>query len=120
MPYTIAWETEGLYRRYFGDVTHGERRSSLNEIYADPRFDGARYVISDYQGVQNFERSLEATRELAAFHIGPQFTKPHMVIAAVATREDIVAELRAFMDLKCVLWPYEIFETLKAARAWVK
>lgn len=119
MPHTITWEASGLYRRYFGDVTYKERRLSLDEIYADPRFDHATYVISDYLDVQHFEQSLEATRELAAFHHGPQLTNSGMVLAAVATRQDIVAELQAFIGLNCISWPYKIFETLGAARDWI-
>ena len=119
MPYTIAWETQGLYRRYFGDVMHFERRASLNEIVADPRFDKARYILSDYLDVLRFEQSANATLELAALHLMPQRINARLVIAAVATRADVVAELQKFIDLRFVDWPYRIFTTLEEARAWV-
>jgi hypothetical protein len=119
MPYKLMWEPSGLYRQYFGDVTIAERRASFNQICADPRFDQLRYSITDYLAVEGFETTAGATEELAAFHIAPLLTNPRVVIAAVATRPDIVADIQAFISHGFTSRPYRVFATLDDARHWV-
>ena len=119
MPYDLAWEPRGVYRRYFGHVTIEERRLSFERICADPRFDNLRYSITDYLGVEGYEITELATAEIAALHIAPLETNPHIVIAAVVLDERIVAEIRRFISLRFTRQPYEVFATLEAARNWI-
>lgn len=119
MPYEITWEPRGLYRRYFGRVTIDERRRSFEEICADPRFDALRYAITDYLGVDDYEVTSEATREIAALHIGPLRTNPRIAIAAVVADPKIVAAIEEFISLKYTRQLYRIFATVAEARAWI-
>jgi len=118
MPYRITWEAQGVYRQYLGDVSIAERRASFEAICADRRFDDARYTITDYLDVAAYEITSEATAEIAALHIGPLRTNPRIVIAAVATRPDVVAAIREFIDHGFTAAPYRVFATLPAARSW--
>lgn len=119
MPYQIHWEPRGVYRRYFGDVTIDERRESFDAICSDPRFDALRYTITDYRDAQAYEITTMATAEIAALHVGPQITNPRIVMAAVATRPDIVAAIQEFIELRFTPRPYRIFDSPEAARAWI-
>lgn len=119
MPYKLTWERSGIYRQYYGDVTFLDRRASLDTIYSDPRFDGLRYAITDYLAVNAYEFSKDATLEIAALHIGPLRTNPRLVIAAVADRADIVADIQDFMALRFTAAPYRVFPTLDEARQWI-
>lgn len=120
MPYRLTWEPRGVYRQYFGDVTIQERRASLDAICADPRFDELRYAITDYLAVEGYEVTSESTLEIAAMHIGPLATNPRIVIAAVATRPDIVGAIQEFIGHGLTSAPYRVFATLDEARRWVK
>jgi hypothetical protein len=119
MPYEISWESQGVYRRYFGDVSAGERHASLDAICSDPRFDSLRYTITDYLDVGVYEQSIEDTELVAAKHIGPSLSNPRIVVAAVAARPDIIEAIEHFITLGMTDLPYRIFSSVDAARQWI-
>lgn len=119
MPYRLTWESKGVYRRYYGDVTIRERRASFDAICGDARYDDLRYSITDYLDVDAYEITHEATLEIAAMHVAPLVTNPRIVIAAVATRPDIVAAIEEFIGHRLTSAPYRIFPKLDDARRWV-
>jgi hypothetical protein len=120
MPYTLSWEPRGVYRKYFGDVSIAERAHSLERICADPRFDDLFYTITCYLDVQRYEATHDDTRGAAALHIGPLSTNPRIILAAVATRPDILGYIEAFKATGFVRQPYLVFDTLVEARAWIE
>jgi hypothetical protein len=120
MPYTLSWEPRGVYRKYFGDVSIAERAHSLERICADPRFDDLCYTITCYLDVQRYEATPDDTRGVAALHIGPLATNPRIILAAVATRPDILSYIEAFKATGFVRRPYGVFDTLPEARAWIE
>lgn len=120
MPYRITWEPpHGVYREYLGDVTIAERRESLALICSDPRFDDLRYAITDFLAVEQFENNKAATEETAALLIGPTTTNPFVVMAAVATRADILAAIDTFNAFAFTNTPYRAHATLEHAREWI-
>lgn len=119
MPYKLTWERSGIYRQYHGEVTVLERRASLEAICSDPRFDDLRYAITDYLAVDTYEVRRDATVEIAALHIGPLRTNPRIVIAAVAERPDVIADIQDFIKLQFTAAPYRLFNTLDRARRWI-
>ena len=119
MPYKLTWEPRGVYRQYRGDVTIAERLESFEVICADRRFDDLRYAITDYLEVDAYEVTTESTAEMAALHVGPLFTNPRILIAAVAIRPDILAAIRDFIGHGFTNAPYCVFPTVDAARRWV-
>lgn len=120
MPYELTWEEFGVYRRYFGDVSIAERRASFDEICGDPRFDDLKYTITDYLDVGHYEITKVATAEIAALHVGPLLTNPRLVLAAVATRPDIVAAIQDFKDLAFTQAPYRLHANVHDARQWIE
>jgi len=119
MPFDLAWEPHGVYRRYFGRVTIAERQQSFERICADRRFDDLRYTITDYLDVESYEITERATMEIAALHIGPTRTNPRIIIAAVAVDEKVIEAIEHFISLQFIKQPYRIFATASAARAWI-
>lgn len=119
MPYQLTWEPVGVYREYLGEVTIAERHASFEAICRDARFDELRYAITDCRGVTSYEVTEADTAEIAALHIGPQLTNPRIVMAAVATRPDVIAAIEAFKRHGFTSAPYEVFARLEDARAWV-
>jgi hypothetical protein len=117
MSFELIWEHRGVYRRHDGQVTIAERRQSFDLICGDVRFDGLRYAITDYLGADSYEVTEEATEEMAALHVGPLRTNPHIVIATVAVDERIIAAVRHFIALGFTTQPYRLFATLAEARA---
>lgn len=119
MPYQLHWEPHGVYRRYWGDVSARERRSSLIQICSDARFDTLHYAITDFLEVGACPFSAEDTDDTAAMHVGPLMTNPTIVMAAIAVRIDIVQAVQAFRETLMVDAPYGVFPNMAQARAWI-
>lgn len=49
MAIEIVWEPMGYHKRYCGTVTGTEIADSVRAQIADPRFDGVRYAINEYE-----------------------------------------------------------------------
>lgn len=120
MPYRLIWEPpHGVYREYVGHVTIDERRESFDAICGDARFDDLLYAITDYRAVESYEVTSRATAEIAALHVAPLFTNPRFVLAAVATRPDVIEAIREFIAHGFTKAPYEVFATPEEARRWI-
>lgn len=119
MPYDLTWEAGGVYRRYLGDVTIADRRASFEAICSDSRFDELRYTITDYRAARTYEATTDATLEIAALHVGPLLTNPHIVMAAVADRADIISAIEDFIAHGFTTAPYRVFQTVDEARQWI-
>lgn len=120
MPYRLTWEPFGVYREYFGDVSIAERRASFDVICGDRRFDDLRYALTNYSAVEAYEVTSISIAEIAAFHIAPLATNPRLVIAAVASRPDILAAIEDFKSYGFTSAPYRVFPTLAEARQWLR
>lgn len=88
-------------------------------ICSDRRFDALRYTITDHLAVGAYEMTPESTAEMAALHVGPLFTNPAIVIAAVVDRPDILSYIDDFKRYAFTSAPYRAFGTLAEARRWV-
>jgi len=86
MPYRIRWEGHGVYRRFFGVITLAEFREANKEMRSDVRYEGIRYIISDYLEAQPApditERDLKAYARQERVHF---FGSPDIVQAFVTT-----------------------------------
>ena len=119
MPYDLDWEPVGVYRRYHGQLTDLERRTSLAAIWRDRRFDDLRYAITDFLAVTTFEEHPAATEELAALNIAPLLSNTRLVLAAVAVDPQHLRYIERIKAAGFIGVPYEVFATLPEARRWV-
>ena len=121
MPCTVHWEPpDGVLRICQGRVTAAERKESIQRIFADLRFDRLSYVITDYLAVTDYETGDQSTEEIAAMHVAPLITNPAILIAAVATQPDVLANIEHFKALRFIGdQPYRVFATEAEARAWI-
>ena len=120
MPYRIRWEGHGVYRRFFGVVTVQDFMDAYREITSDVRYEGIRYIISDFLEAQ---RSPDTTaKHVAAFADLERrkfYSSPDIVNAAVATDEKILEDLRYFESLNVSPYPSGVFSTVAEARKWI-
>jgi hypothetical protein len=120
VPYRIRWEGHGVYRRFFGIITMDDFRRAHAEIAGDIRYDGIRYIISDFLGAQAGgafrAREVEEFAELEQLKF---YSSPDIVNAAVVTDETILAHVRHFGSLNVSPYPLGIFRTVEEARRWI-
>ena len=100
MPYRIRWEGHGVYRRFFGVITLAEFREANKEMRSDVRYEGIRYIISDYleaEPAPNItERDLKAYARQERVHF---FGSPDIVQAIVTTDPKNVTLARYYESL---------------------
>jgi hypothetical protein len=120
MPYRIRWEGHGVYRRFFGVLTLAEFREAYEEMCSDVRYEGIRYIISDYlecqPGPDITERDLKAFAELERLRF---YDSPDTVQAMVATDPKTVAYVQYYESLRVSPYCMRDFTTVAEARQWI-
>ncbi len=120
MPYETIWEDEGVYWRFFDQVTGREILQANLDIYMDCRFRSLKYQILNFLESTDFDITAEDVASIAAYDNELAGGAPEMRVAIVATREEI-DELHDVYDSETVHSPWEtgIFRELREARGWV-
>jgi len=120
MPYRIRWEGHGVYRRFFGIITQAEFREAYAEMCSDIRYEGIRYIISDYlegqPGPDITERELRAQAKLERLRF---YDSPDTVQAMVATDPKTVAYVLYYESLRVSPYCLGHFATVAEARHWI-
>ena len=120
MPYRIRWEGHGVYRRFFGILTLAEFREAYEEMCSDVRYEGIRYIISDYlecqPGADITKRDLKAFAKLERLRF---YDSPDTVQAMVATDPKTLAYVRYYESLRVSPYCLEDFATVADARHWI-
>jgi hypothetical protein len=120
MPYRIRWEGHGVYRRFFGVITLEEFGAANREMRSDVRYEGIRYIISDYLEAQPAaeitERDLRAYARQERVHF---YDSPDIVKAIVATDPKNVTFARYYESLGVSPYCTADFATVADARGWI-
>ncbi len=118
MPHEIIWEPKGVYKRFSGFLSYEEYARTQEEILADPRVDGIRYIINDLLAVEGYSVSRDQAEYLAAFNRGTSFSNSRIRIAYATTN----AAARLLIKAAAVVSSLTVkdFSTLEAARAWAE
>jgi len=120
MPCRIRWEGHGVYRRFYGVITLAEFREANREMRTDVRYEGIRYIISDYLEAQAApditERDLKAYAELERLYF---LSSPDTVHAILATDPKTVALARHYESLGVSPYCVADFKTVADARDWI-
>jgi hypothetical protein len=120
MPYRLRWEGHGVYRRFFGVISAAEFLGAYQEMIGDLRYEGIRYIISDYidaqPGPDLTEKDLEAFAELERLRF---YDSPDHVQAMVATDARTLAYVRYYESLRVSPYCLATFTTIAAAREWI-
>lgn len=120
MPFEIAWEARGIYKKFWGFVTASEFIRSVEAFHNDPRFDDFIYTINDFLAVDDFDVSPLAVEHVAVLNLGAQSFHPKGWIALVTTDQRIMTLARHFSSPDLRSYPTEVFGTVADARAWIK
>jgi hypothetical protein len=120
MPYRIRWEGHGVYRRFYGVVTRKEFRDAYAEMCGDVRYEGIRYIISDYLEARPdpdlTELDLRAQAELERLRF---YDSPDTVQAMVAADPKILAYIKYYESLRVSPHCLGHFATIAEARHWI-
>jgi hypothetical protein len=120
MAYRLRGEGHGVYRRFFGVIQGAEFHEAYQEMTSDPRFEGCRYILSDYleasPGTDFTERDLRA---IAALEQLRYRDSPDTVQARVATDPRTLAYIRFYDSLGITPYRVATFASVALARRWI-
>jgi hypothetical protein len=120
MPYRIRWEGHGVYRRFFGVVTLKEIRDAYEEMIRDVRFEGMRYIISDFlEATADDAFSEAALRPYAETERLRYYDSPDTVHAMVATDPKALRYVRYYQSMRISPYCMKDFRTVAEARHWI-
>lgn len=118
MACTLFWEKYGVIEMYSGRVT-GTDMTSINELVAaDPRFDDLHWVIADTSKAFSTSGIADYYEEAAAMAHAASLTNSRITVAVVAPDPELAETISKFQKYP-IPFPFQIFPTMEAARAWV-
>ena len=120
MPHKNTWESEGLYRKFTGEVRGDEILKSNFELHIDPNFQNIKYIINDFTEITSHSIEISHTEVYATTDDIISNTKGKLKIALIVIQPDhidLAKNYRALMQDK--LFECEIFKTIEDARKWV-
>ncbi len=119
MPYTLTWETYGVYKKFTGVVSGAELVRSVMEVANDIQFAQARYEVSDYLGADATDFSQDALNEVRAIRIGSFSRNPKVRVAIVTLDTEIQQRIFSTIAARLTLHQTRIFSELSDANAWL-
>jgi len=119
MPYSLLWETHGVYKRFTGLVTGAELVQSAIEVATDIRFVGLRYELSDYLPAQGTDFSQDALNEVRAVRIGSFQANRAIKVAIVTLDTQIERRIYSTIAARLTLHQTRVFNDIDAANQWV-
>ena len=119
MPYTLTWETYGVYKKFTGVVSGAELVRSVMEVANDMQFAQARYEVSDYLGADATDFSQDALNEVRAIRIGSFSRNPQVRVAIVTLDTEIQQRIFSTIAARLTLHQTRIFSELSDANAWL-
>lgn len=119
MPFQSIWEPRGVITVWTGCATGDELLTYISTGQRNPLFDNVHYSLHDFTACTNTEFSFASIEELAAMDSAGARTNPHIKIAVVTDRSDVIAMVGNYIGTELSPYPVRIFPTLKAAREWL-
>lgn len=116
--YKLEWEHEGVYWKYYGEVSGEEVIVASTAIYGDPRFDSLRYKLVDFLDVENFKMAKDEVALIAYQHRAAEISNPNIKTAIVVGAGNGLANKFAdfFSDSS---WEVKVFHDLGEANIWL-
>jgi hypothetical protein len=119
MPYSIEWEPQGVYCKFFGSVSIAEVHQLVDAVVTDARFDTLLYRITDCLEVTHQDVLPAEIDQVLAMDEAYSFANARPYEAAIATDVDIVELLRHWAASSPNEQQLCIFSTLADARKWL-
>jgi len=120
MSYTNSWETEGLYRKFFAEISGDEILESNFELHAHPNFKTIKYIINDFIDVTAYSIESSHTKACASSDVVISNSKGKLLIALVVDQDELIALANGYREqMLGQLFECEIFQCVEEARKWV-
>lgn len=119
MPYTLHWETHGVYKEFSGAVTGSELLQSVIDVASNVKFGALAYEISDYLSADETVFTQDALNEVRAVRMGSFKRNPNIKVAIVTMDPQIEQRIYSTIAARLTLHQTRVFSTTSDANAWL-
>ena len=120
MAHTLKWETNGLYRKFTGNISSDEILESNLQLMMMPEFKKAKYIINDFLEVSDQSVLPEHTKAYAKSDNVIANTAGIIKIALVADKDELIQIASSYLEImENELFNCELFKTVEDARHWI-
>ena len=119
MPYKLDWEHNGIYWKYYGNVSGKEIIEASTAIYGDQRFDSLKYKLVDFLDVENIKMDKDEVALIAFQHRSAERSNPYVKNAIVIKPSgcEMANNFAAFFSDSS--WDVQLFQNLDEANNWL-
>lgn len=120
MSFQISWQSPSLMTVvYTGQTSDKEVLEVVKRQHGDERFDFLKMVLHDFSAIEGCSSDGDTLLELGARGAGAAFTNPHLKIAVVTERHDVIDMVDRFLKEGVSPYPMRIFATADMAADWL-
>ena len=121
MPHSILWESDGLVRKFSGQISGEEILESNFALQAHPKFQTINYIINDFTEVTSHSIEKSHTNAYATTDEIISNEKGKLKIAIVVNQESLIELAKNYQSLmRNMLFECEIFQSVEDSRQWVE
>lgn len=118
MAYELAWEANGVYWKYSGNVAGKEIVDASTSIYGDPRFITLKYKFVDFLNVDSVEIDNDQMTLIAYQHLAAERANPYLKNAIlIKSGQELAYKFADFF--KKSSWEVRVFTDQDEANNWV-
>jgi hypothetical protein len=107
--YEIEWADNGVYWKYFGDISGREIIEASQLIYNDSRFAKIKYKLVDFLDIDSISLSKEEAAEIVGLHKAAALSNDNIEHAVVTSSNGELANKFAcfFSNLCCEFYVFQ-------------
>lgn len=116
--YKIEWENNGVYWKYYGDISGKEIIQVSQLIYNDPRFSKIKYKLVDFLDIDSIKLSKEEAAVIVGLHRKAALSNNHIENAVVTSSNGELANKFAFF-FSNLCWEFFVFQDREKGNNWL-
>jgi hypothetical protein len=116
MPYSIVWQKNGAYRRFWRFVSKDDIRESFKELHQSPEYNQLLCILHDHSEMTGRDWGDIDITLLGANHLGASVGNHKLVDIVVTTDDDFVGIMQGKVVTKLLPNPIQFYTTLAEGR----
>ena len=123
MAFTHEWKDEGVYIRYFDELTSKDLISSNSLLVGKREFEEIKFVIADFSDVTSIDIDNADANVSAAFAIKVNPYNKHIKVALVSNNMNLQPLIETYLENTLKMVPHaqqKLFSDMPEAKDWVE
>lgn len=116
MAFDLKWESDGVYAKFYGDLSTDDLIRFNSQVVGDSRFDYIRYEICDFLDVEKILGGQKETREIATVNKIASSWNNGLHIMVVTNSAYLQSQTKLYENfVKDTEWKIDIYDSLEKA-----